>query len=335
MKISQWFARTTWLSLLLIAGWAHADEPYWTDDSSLAAPGACATCGPAQPLMDNGCSVRPSSVQFTFDFLVMDREGPDSADLFFDTQTGGVLLNTESLVKQAEPGVRLGLILFADEGCDIEFGYLGLDKFGQSMTIASQNPITFPFFGGVPANPQNEYTASYLSQLDSGEVNLRRRFGNRLALLAGFRFLELRERFEISSSSGTFDSTADNDLYGFQLGGDVQLLRIRRSMVFATIKSGVYYNNADVSAEAAVGNTPIAFIDDEDEVAFVGDVAFGMLIPMGSHADLRVGYQGLYLDGIGLAPDQSDNYDLFTSSGSMDTSTLLYHGGFVGVDLFW
>ncbi len=91
-------------------------------------------------------------------------------------------------------------------------------------------------------------------------------------------------------------------------------------MVFATIKSGVYYNNADVSAEAAVGNAPIAFIDDEDEVAFVGDVAFGMLIPMGSHADLRIGYQGLYLDGVGLAPDQSDNYDLFTSSGSMDTT---------------
>ena len=55
-----------------------------------------------------------------------------SPDIAHKTEAGGVLLNTESLIKSAEPGVRLGLILFADQGSDIEFGYLGLEKFGVS-----------------------------------------------------------------------------------------------------------------------------------------------------------------------------------------------------------
>ncbi len=101
------------------------------------------------------------------------------------------------------------------------------------------------------------------------------------------------------------------------------------------MKAGVYYNNADVAATADGPRGPISFIDDEDTAAFVGDVAVGMLVPMGPSADLRLGYQGLFLDGVGLAPDQSDNFSLFTSSGSLDEASVYYHGGFIGVDLFW
>ena len=102
------------------------------------------------------------------------------------------------------------------------------------------------------------------------------------------------------------------------------------------VTAGVYYNNADVHARASgPRGQPIEFIDDEDVAAFVGDVVVGLLIPMGPRADLRIGYQGLYLDGVGLAPDQSDNYSIFTASGSLDQSTAFYHGGFIGIDLFF
>jgi hypothetical protein len=88
-------------------------------------------------------------------------------------------------------------------------------------------------------------------------------------------------------------------------------------------------------AEAMNNGNLLQLMDGEDEVAFVGDVAFGLLIPMGPRADLRIGYQGIFLDGVGLAPNQSANYDIFTRSGSLDTSTLFYHGGFLGIDVFF
>jgi hypothetical protein len=229
----------------------------------------------------------------------------------------------------------MGLMLLDDGGNDVEFSYLGLDTFGGSVTRSSSNPIIFPFFGGVPANPERSYSVDYRSEINSGEINIRRRFGSQVSWLAGLRFVELRERFDITSGAGGFFSSTDNDLYGFQLGGDVQLFRVRRSLAFSTLKAGVFYNNADVAATADSPRGLISFIDDEDVAAFLGDIAVGMLIPMGPSADLRLGYQGLFLDGVGLAPEQSSSYSLFTSSGSLDQSSVFYHGGFIGVDLFW
>jgi hypothetical protein len=274
-------------------------------------------------------------VRFTLDLLVLDRSDTDSGPLLTDSVTTQSLLNIEDLGGPAEPGVRMGLIFLDGDGYDVEFGYLGMDRFGKPQSRSSDNPIVFPFFGGIPANPQTSYTAHYFSELNSGEVNLRRSLGSRVKLLAGFRFWELNERFNVTSTAGSFSSSTDNDLYGFQVGGDVHLAQIRRSTLFTTLKAGVYYNNADVAARAQSNGGLIEFIDDEDEVAFVGDVAVGLLIPMGPSADFRIGYQGLFFDGVGLAPDQSNDYSLFTSSGTLDTSTVLYHGGFLGVDFYW
>lgn len=278
---------------------------------------------------------RPPKLQFTFDVLVMDRNSGSDSPLLIDTQTGQVLLSTGNIISDPEPGVRLGLILLDEGGTDLEFNYLGLDTFEGTETRSSNNPITFPFFGGVPGNPRRAYTVNYQSEINSGELNIRRSIGPQVSWLAGFRFMELRESFDISSSAGGFFSNTDNDLYGFQLGGDVQLFRIHESLFFSTLKAGVYYNRADVAASAATNLGGISFVDNENVTAFSGDVTVGMLIPMGPSADLRLGYQGLFLDGVGLAPEQSANYSLFTSSGSLDQSSVFYHGGFLGVDFFW
>ena len=278
---------------------------------------------------------RSPKVQFTFDLLVMDRASGGSSPLLIDSVTGQVLLSTGDIIEDAEPGVRLGLIFLEEGGTDVEFNYLGLDTFEGVKTTSSSNPITFPFFGGIPGNPRRSYTVEYASEINSGVFNLRHALGPQVSWIAGLRFIELREKFDIYSSQGGFFSHTDNDLYGFQLGGDVQLFRICESLVFSTMKAGVYYNRADVTATAATNSGAISLMADEDVAAFTGDLTVGMLIPRGPSADLRLGYQGLFLDGVGLAPDQSANYSLFTSSGSLDQSSVFYHGGFLGVDFFW
>jgi hypothetical protein len=326
-----------WLSWT-VASRLNAGEPLTYSPAPLATAAAgelsdqCADCG---CVPQSVWTETVPDIQFTLDLLILDRSDADAGPLFFDAQTFQPLLDHEDLLGPAQPGVRMGLLLLDDCGWDLEFGYLGLDRFGDQQTRSSDNGILFPFFGGIPANPQDTYTARYISELNSGEVNLRRRYNSRLAVLAGLRFLELNERFQINSDSGGFRSLTDNDLYGLQVGADVKWLRIRRSVLFSTIKSGIYYNNADVSARAQSNAGLLAFEDDEDEAAWVGELAAGLLIPMGPQADLRIGYQGLWLDGVGLAPDQSDNYSIFTGSGSLDQTTVSYHGGFVGIDLFY
>ena len=275
-------------------------------------------------------------VQFTLDLLILDRSDADSGPFLIDAQTFQPLSDNGDLVREAEPGVRMGMILFSDDcGRDVEFSYLQTDRYGHDQTITSPNPIIFPFFNGLPANPSTSNRVDLESGLKSFEVNLRQRYGSRMTLLAGLRYWELSEYFNITDGNGGFFSATDNDLYGFQIGADVQWLRVRRSVLFTTVKGGVYYNNADVQGRASVGAQPLEFIDDEDEVAFAGELAAGLLIPMGPQADLRIGYQGILLDGVGLAPDQLDNYNIFTGSGSLDSATVVYHGGFLGIDLFF
>jgi hypothetical protein len=291
---------------------------------------------PRSPCGDCFSACVEPRVQFTLDGVLMGRTNVDSSDLIFNTNNGDVLLRTDDLLSDPELGARIGLIIYGDENRGLEFAYFGLDELGESVNVSADVPLIFPFFNGIPANPVNEYDVMYKSTLNSGELNLRHRSYSRLHLLAGLRVLDLNERFTIRDNSGGWFSGTDNDLFGFQLGGDAYLLNIRRSVIFSTLKAGVYYNQAEVKARAAtvVGN-PLRFQDREDSSAFVGDLALGMMIPMGPAADLRIAYQGLVLDGVGLAPDQSDNYSIFTGSGSLDTSTVFYHGGFIGFDIFW
>ena len=324
--------------LLLVCGTAsRADESpvaSWQTGSPVGP--ACAACGPSALAVSDCGSCSTPTFQFTADLLILSRSGPDAAGLFYDADTGAELLNAEDLVPPAEAGVRLGMIFFDECGYDIEWSYLGTDRFVAERTRSSETAVTFPFFGGFPVDPSDTYSVSYASRLRSGELNLRHRWTERIALLAGLRVVELKERFDITDGNGGFFSSTDNDLYGGQFGGDLMLLTILRSQLFTTLKAGVYYNNADVMAEASgAGGQLIQFIDDEDELALVGDVVVGMLIPMGPRADLRIGYQGIFLDGVGVAPDQSDDFSLFTASGSLDESTVFFHGGFLGVDLFF
>ncbi len=304
---------------------SRADENWQTEPIIPRSP--CGDCfGPC---------VEPK-MQFTLDGVLMGRTNVDGRDLIFNFNNGDVLLRTDDLLSEAEMGARIGLIIYGNEDRGLEFAYFGLDELGNSINVSADAPLIFPFFGGVPANPRNEYDVMYKSTLNSGELNLRHRSYSRVNLLAGLRILDLNERFTIRDNTGGWFSGTDNDLFGFQLGGDAYLLNVRRSIIFSTIKAGVYYNQADVKARAAsvVGN-PLRIRVREENSAFVGDLALGMLIPMGPAADLRIAYQGLYMDGVGLAPDQADNYSLFDGIGTFDTSTIFYHGGFIGFDLFW
>ena len=43
----------------------------------------------------------------------------------------------------------------------------------------------------------------------------------------------------------------------------------------------------------------------------------------------------MWLDGVALAPDQHDNFNLQTGIGTFDYGTVMYHGSYVGFEAIW
>lgn len=322
------------LALLLVASFglrAHAQVEY----SNLLTDAAAESC------FDEGCfsQARPARPKLiaSVDILILDRHDSLEGPYFFDNATFQPLLNIEELTQDAEPGVRVGFTAIEDDCRATELVFFGLDQYGGVQTANSPNTIFFPFFGGTAATPLTQYDLKYTSEFHGVELNRRRVLSDRFTGIYGIRFIELREEFTVNGAGGRFFSLTDNDLYGFQVGGEIRLFDWGRTKFVSTIKGGVYYDNADITAEAInpATNGLLKFVDDEDELAFVGEVMIGALVPMGPQANLRAGYQMFYLDGIGLGPNQSATYSLFSGQGSMDQTDLWYHGAYIGVELFW
>ena len=296
---------------------------------------------PEESCFDQGCFSAPQPARpklvVSFDFLILDRHDSISGPYFFDNVTFQPLLNIDQLTGDAEPGVRVGFTAIEDDCHATELVFFGVDQYGGRQTANSPNAIFFPFFGGTAANPLTQYDLKYTSEFHGVELNRRRVLSDRITGLYGIRFIELREEFTVNGAGGRFFSLTDNDLYGFQLGGEIRLFDWGRTRFVSTVKGGVYYDNADITAEAInpATNGLLKFVDDEDEIAFVGELMIGALVPMGPQANLRFGYQMFYLDGIGLGPNQSATYSLFSGQGSMDQTDIWYHGAYFGLELFW
>ena len=59
---------------------------------------------------------------------------------------------------------------------------------------------------------------------------------------------------------------------------------------------------------------------------------------MGSGVDKNAVERSIYdwlIDGVALAPDQSNNFRLATGEGSLDLGSVFYQGGHVGIDITW
>lgn len=285
----------------------------------------CDTCGPSHP-----------HVKVSVDALYLYRDDSVGGDFLFDNVTGQPMLQLDDFLAEWEEGFRVGLRFYENDGRSWEIVGFGMDHYEQAGRRESGNGITFPFFSGVPATPETAYDVEYKAQFQGLELNFRRPITDRLEILAGARFIESSEGFDIKAQAFRgFFSAVDNDLYGAQIGADARLFRVGIIDIATTVKGGIFYNNANVYAEATTGGAPIRFYDDEDTVAFAGELQLGGIVPMGPQASLRFGYQLFYLDGIGLAPNQSNTFDIFTASGTLDESSLLYHGAFLGFDIFW
>jgi len=235
-------------------------------------------------------------------------------------------------------------ILTAIAGGDTpSFGWTGGPDVSIARRLGSGNSLELRYFGALAweideslsAGPAS-VGANYRSRLNSTEFNWRRPSSESITWLAGFRWIELQEEFDLSVDVASVPLSIDvntnvnNHLYGGQIGVDVALWnRASPLSVSGIIKGGVYGNFADSDLAVLINGFPVGAIgDDDSHVAFAGDIGIAAAYPLTEHLALRGGYQLLWIDGVALAEDQI--------SDDLDTSgDVFYHGALMGLELTW
>lgn len=272
------------------------------------------------------CSPRWS---FSADMLIMTRKTARAQTIIFQQFAGRAeVLNTTDLGFDFEIGPRISLARHDDSGRSLEIGYMALD-FRTGATV-SDGLLAFEPPGGIMGYRQ--FDVSYGSRLDSLEINARKQLNDYATLMAGLRWVELGEDFRVQalpSPSSIYQMNTDNQMVGFQIGGNVALLNCDgRFRVDGTIASGIYFNRAEEDASWDI----FSIGDREDHVAFLGEIGLTAVLQLSDCLDLRAGYQVMWLEGVALAPDQIYSTDVTAGPAVLDTGgSLLYHGAYVGV----
>lgn len=283
-------------------------------------------------------------------WLQLDRGANGNTPVILNSVSNATLLGTNDLSYSMEAGPRLILGRRVGEAAAVELVYFGLNDWDASRTVVGDNDLRIPgdlalatldFFNA------DELTASQSATIDNVEVNLWRR-GNEspLELMAGFRYLNLDERFQINatdSDTGASRYSVDtrNDLFGGQIGGRFRssLDRQGRFGLEAIAKAGVFGNAvgmnqfvSDSNNAFVVRNTDIA----AGRTAFVGDVGLAALLRVTDSLTARIGYTLIWVEGVARAANQLD----FTDTTSSGTALAYGQGAFLqgvslGLEVAW
>ena len=159
-----------------------------------------------------------------------------------------------------------------------------------------------------------------------------------------------------------YDLETQNNLLGFQTGGDMWITIRQGLRIGGETKVGIYGNhhkvhtNIDVYGDTSelipdfspVGDDEADF-DEEfsgNRVAFIGEASLDVVFDLSPSWSLRAGYEVLFASSLALAGANFNNgniYDVTPVDGcppvrspfSNSNGTALYHGGHVGVEYIW
>ncbi|MEO8495216.1 MAG: hypothetical protein ABI614_09110 [Planctomycetota bacterium] len=279
--------------------------------------------------------------QSSIDLLLLGRSDADSRTIVTEAGTGNPLLNTADLGFPVAAGFRANLVLPGANGCDLVFNYLGAKFDNSRVNSAATARYDFFEFPALAPSAGTSFQTSYTSTLNSVEVNGRLRQWCRFAPLAGFRFIQLGDEFNRLSGDGTSDlllSTTGNQLWGFQIGGEALLCDWGAFRLQSTTKAGVFVNH--LTLDTGGGSITVPMFDpmasfSTNHAAFFGEVNLELAYRVGPHFSIRVGGTAMWLDGVALAPDQHDNFNLQTQVGTFDFGTVMYYGGYLGGEFTW
>lgn len=243
--------------------------------------------------------------------------------------------------------------------------YMGLYDLGFTQTVRSvdvapgnqDNQLfsVFSEFGFLPLISEFDqasiHQVSYDAELESAELSYRRYWvgaNPRISgtYLAGFRYVRMTENFSFSSitnlnGNGSLGYLSENDLLGFQFGGDSSICLRQGLRLNTEGKAGVYNNRFKFdSASNVTSITPnLQPASEGNQVAFVAEAGATMVADIWPSVSLRGGYRVLYINSIVKVGD-----NIVTTSFTNPATTppalgtqghALLHGFHGGIEYIW
>jgi hypothetical protein len=246
-----------------------------------------------------------------------------------------VVFSTADLSFPFQVGPRITLGHEFDPTFAFEGSYFGIFNWKKTLTATGANDLNLPgdlaLDGGLAFIGADQVTITYRSQVNNGELNLLRHYGD-LSCLIGFRYFELGESLNIDAvdnvdGTGFYDVNAYNNLFGLQGGLRLQHACGKWSYDL-TGKAGVYGNWASSSQSIEDAGTALRNVrTTSTAVAFLGELGFNLNYQFSQNWFLLGGYQVYWVDGVALAPNQLDFTNTASSGTTLDKKGSLFMQG--------
>ncbi|MBL9123341.1 MAG: BBP7 family outer membrane beta-barrel protein [Planctomycetaceae bacterium] len=290
----------------------------------------------------------------------------------FATQNNSThhVFDTDNLDFVFQPGLRLLVGRRFTECWALEGSFLGLFKWDEQNAIRDASPNIHATTGnlfspltrfGSPAVIGLDFNtlvaARLQSQFNNAELNFRQQLYStppamQISALYGFRYINLREQFQFQSESllplptGTANSVdvrTGNNLYGVQLGGafDLQLYSWcwfnieAKGMIFGNSESqNTQFTTGPIGGPGTTLTSGLA----QTRATLGADVSVTLVWAFTPRLLGRVGYQGIFLDGLALAANNFARNAPFLTTGPTQLDRdghLTFQGPFAGLTLTW
>ncbi len=282
-------------------------------------------------------------------FFNVHRSAPGTQSVLFNPADGASLFDASRLLFGFASGPRVSVTALDCEGWGLEVNYFGIDGWSATHNIPA---ASLP--GGGPANilvdsvtqlSLNDAQFQALSRLYSIEVNFRKPLCGNLSFLAGFRWLEMTDQYNVAGTSATTANIMSesvlthNHMYGFQVGADGTMAREEgRWRIGGFIKGGIFLDSAD---QATALNDPgglgaFAVNNNHLGAAFFGETGVLGYFEITKHVAATGGYQVMFIDSVAQPANQLTQTNLANATANVDmTSGLFYHGAAMGLEVTW
>ena len=302
-------------------------------------PGSrCDTCDPPYGMINRLIDNKHACWTFRTEALLLWRDSPRSRDLVSTFPAGTTALNANQLESTPAAGPRFSL--FRTNGCGdaLEATYFRAANFRAQSVLPTVLDGYEPAF--LPGQSYNSVSTNLGSALQSFELNGRMTVLPSIQLLGGFRWFEWQENLQMigTTSTGIQDQVSTscmNDLYGYQSGFDSLVLNTQWLRVEGLMKGGAYYNNSRQTTSASTAFGPFSTRADAPKgAAFVGEVGLTGVMPITRNLDFRVGYLGLWLQGLAQPTNQAQSTD--PAAATLNTTgTAVVQGVTLGLEGRW
>ncbi len=278
------------------------------------------------------------------------------------------LIASEDVNFDYEPGLRVRAGMMLNQCTQVEAVYFGINNFNGNPATLNRPPGPFSLNSiyTVLNNTPLQYRADGQTELQNGELNLRRRSGNGFmtaSALIGFRYIYIQDKLRLDTfgppptggplAYETTLANCRNNLFGLQIGGDVGI-RCNRLKLAGEFK-GILYGDAYQSIAQNVVRDPSGYFlkgptyrnsSDEDHKATPGvgaQVGLDAAYSLTNNIILHGGYQLLVLSNVAVGSEQLPQVRRSPALGARITNphrerqlnSILFHGPSAGLEIRW